>query len=87
MESGEYGKLCVSASLRLCVDVVQGHVAVLLRQVADRVFLAQVFGFDDDVRHGGVLWSLVGSSGNQSLSDANLLSDLARDSANVDFRD
>ena len=54
MANDEYGKLCVSASLRLCVNVAQGHVAAPLGLVADGVFLAQVFGLDDDVRHGGV---------------------------------
>jgi hypothetical protein len=32
------------ASLRLCVDVAQGHVAAILRLVADGVLLAQIFG-------------------------------------------
>jgi len=62
VENGEYGKLCAFASLRLCVDVAQGHVAASLGLVADGVFLAQVFGLDDDVRHGGVLWLVVGLS-------------------------
>ena len=51
MENGEYGKLCASASLRLCVDVAQGHVAASLGLVAGGVFLAQVFGLDNDVSH------------------------------------
>jgi len=55
MENGEYGKLCAFASLRLCVDVAQGQVAAPLRLVAGGVFFAEVFGLDDDVRHGGVL--------------------------------
>ena len=42
-------------ALRLCVDVAQGHVAVSLGLVAAGVFLAEVFGLDDDVRHGGRL--------------------------------
>ena len=37
----------------------QGHVAAMLRLVADGVVLAQIFGLDDDVRHGGKL--LVGN--------------------------
>jgi hypothetical protein len=46
MENGEYGKLCVFAPLRLCVDV-----AGVLRLVAGGVVLAQGFGLDDDVSH------------------------------------
>jgi len=38
---------------KLCVDVAQGHVAVSLGLVAEGVLLAEVFGLDDDVRHGG----------------------------------
>jgi len=55
VENGEYGKLCAFASLRLCVDVAQGHVAASLRLVAGGVFFAQALGLDDDVRHGGKL--------------------------------
>ncbi len=54
MANGEWQKLCV--------DVAQGQVAASLRLVAGGVFLAEVFGLDDDVSHGGVLWLVVGLS-------------------------
>ena len=59
MESGEWR---IWKALRLCVDVAQGQVAASLGLVADGVFLAEVFGLDDDVRHGRVLWLVVGES-------------------------
>ena len=37
------------ASLHVCVDVAQGHVAAVRGLVAGGVFLAEVFGLDDDI--------------------------------------
>jgi len=42
--------------------VAQGYVAASLGLVAGGVFFAEVFGLDDDVRYGGVLWLVVGLS-------------------------
>jgi uncharacterized protein (DUF934 family) len=39
--------------------VAQGQVAAVGDLVADGVFLAQVFGFDHDVSHGGMLLGIL----------------------------